>query len=168
MGERKRRFGATAARATFRLMDRGRDRRVFEAATLPPSRDDFAEFTGRQCLLVTYRRSGESMPSPINFGLAGGKLYVRTDGSTGKVKRMRHNPRVLLVPCGLRGKPRGGAVAAVARFLPPEDTAWAADVIAANWSAGMRLLEGGLDVGARVFEQDVVYVEFTAVPARTL
>lgn len=168
MGERMRRFGATAARATFRLMDRGRDRRVFEAAARPPSRDDFVEFTGRQCLLVTYRRSGEPMPSPINFGLSGGKLYVRTDGSTGKVKRMRNNPRVLLVPCGLRGKPRGGAVAATARFLPAAEEDRADDVIAANWSFGMRLLERGLDVGARVFEQDVVYVEFTALPARTL
>jgi PPOX class probable F420-dependent enzyme len=166
MGERKRRFGQRAARLIFRLLDRGRDRRAFEAAKLPPTRTDFAEFDGvRQCLLVTYRKSGEPMPSPINFGLADGKLYVRTDGSTGKVKRLRRNPSSVLVPCGLRGKPVGAAVAATARILPEAEIARADDVIAANWSLPMRLLERGLDVSARMFEQDLVYVEFSPAPA---
>ncbi|MGH3431732.1 MAG: PPOX class F420-dependent oxidoreductase [Thermocrispum sp.] len=162
MGERWKRFGARTARGVFRLMDRGRDRGVAQAARLPPTRGDFARFDGvRQCLLVSFRRSGEPMPSPINFGLSEGKLYIRTDGSTGKVKRLRNDPRAVLMPCGLRGKPAGEAVAATARFLPAHEEKRADDVIAANWSPGMRVLERGLDVGARAFGQTVVYVEFT-------
>jgi PPOX class probable F420-dependent enzyme len=166
MGELRRRFARRVARLGYRLLDLGRDSRAFVATKLPPTRTDLAEFDGvRQCLLVTYRKSGEPMPSPTNFGLAAGKLYIRTDGSTGKVKRLRRNPSAMLVPCGLRGKPVGAAVAATARILPDAEIARAYDVIAANWSLPMRLLERGVDLGARMFEQDLVYVEFTPAPA---
>lgn len=162
MGSRKQRFGAWAAAKFFRLMDLGRHRSAFAAARMKPSGTDFSEFADvRQCLLVTYRRSGEPMPSPINFGLSDGKLHVRTDGGSGKVKRLRNDPRAVLVPCGLRGQPRGAAVAATARFLPEGEIARADEVIAANWSLPMRALERGLDVGARAFEQELAYIEFT-------
>ena len=35
----------------------------------------------KYCLLVTYKRSGEPVPTPVWFGLADGKLYVRSDAS---------------------------------------------------------------------------------------
>lgn len=109
---------------------------------------------------MTYRKSGQPMPSPVNFCVSDGKLYLRSERDTGKVTRLR-NPRVLLVPCGLRGKPTGEAVAATGRILPSEEAARADAIVAANWSPGMRLVERSLDVGAKVFEQNTVYIAFT-------
>ena len=73
----------------FRGMDKLRHREAFDIGE--PTATDFAGFDrARQIVLVTFKRSGEAMPSPINHGVADGKLYVRTDASTGKVKRLRN------------------------------------------------------------------------------
>jgi uncharacterized protein len=152
------------ANLMFRGMDVIRHKEAFDESAYIPAAQDFSEFADiRQCLLVTYKRSGEAMPSPINFGLADGKLYVRTEAKMGKLKRMRNNPRVVLVPCSFRGKPKGRAVGAVARFLPEAEVAHADDVIAANWSLPMKAFERSLDIGSKRFDLPSVYVEFTPV-----
>src|SRR5271167_1677011 len=33
----------------------------------------------KYCLLVTYKRSGDAVPTPVWFGLGDGKLYVRSE-----------------------------------------------------------------------------------------
>src|SRR5215212_5256428 len=79
----------------------------------------------KHCLLVTFRRSGEPVPTPVWFGLDGGRVYARSEERVGKVKRIRANPRVLVAPCDNRGKPLGPAAEGRARILPAaeEDTA---------------------------------------------
>jgi PPOX class probable F420-dependent enzyme len=69
------------------------------------------------CLLVTFRRSGEPIPTPVLFGLQDGKLYLRTDASTAKVTRIRNDPRVLVGPANSRGKPRGPLARGTARLM---------------------------------------------------
>ena len=56
--------------------------------------------------LTTFRRSGEPVSTPVWVGRDGGKLVVLTPADSGKVKRLRNDPRVELRPCG-----RFGAVA---------------------------------------------------------
>ena len=64
------------------------------------------QFSGRKYLnLVTYRRSGTAVPTPMWFVEEGGVLYVRTPAKSGKVKRLRNNPRVRVVPSDGRGGP---------------------------------------------------------------
>src|SRR4029078_13204308 len=107
----------TFSRMMFRGMDKMRHRDAFDIG--PATGTTFAGFENyRQIVLVTFKRSGEAMPSPINHGIAAGKIYVRTDPSPGKVKRIRHNPKVLVVASNLRAKPTGPVVAGVARILP--------------------------------------------------
>jgi Pyridoxamine 5'-phosphate oxidase len=48
----------------------------------------------KYCLLVTYKRSGEAVPTPVWFGLGDGKLYVRSEAKVAKVKRIRNDARV--------------------------------------------------------------------------
>lgn len=147
----------------FRAMDKMRHRDAFDIGN--PTGTDFTGFDkSRQILLVTFKRSGEAMPSPINHGVDAGKLYVRTDASTGKVKRIRNNPNVIVVPSSMRGKPEGHPVAGVARILPESEHAHAERVIAANWSLPMRLFERGLDKGSAVAGVAIAYIEIT--PAR--
>lgn len=144
----------------FRAMDKMRHRDAFGIGS--PTGTDFTGFDrSRQIVLVTFRRSGEAMPSPINHGVDAGKLYVRTDASTGKVKRIRNNPNVVVVASSLRGKPHGQPVAGTARILPESDHARAEQAIAANWSLPMRLFERGLDKGSSVAGIPMAYIEIT-------
>lgn len=152
----------TFSRLMFRGMDKLRAPEAFDIGE--PTGTDFAGFGRyRQILLVTFKRSGEAMPSPINHGVADGKIYVRTDASTGKVKRIRNNPKVLVAASNLRGKPSGPVVAGVARVLDESETAHADAVIAANWSRPMKVFERGLDRGSQAMGTPIAYIEITPV-----
>lgn len=152
----------TLSKLAYRMIDATRSSAAFEAARRPATAVDLSGFTrARQCLLVTFKRSGQPVPSPVNFGLADGKLYLRTDGTTAKVKRLRHDPHAVVVPCNLRGTPTGTAVDATARILPDNETTTAEAIIAANWTPGMRILERGLDHAACPFDIPIVHIEVT-------
>jgi PPOX class probable F420-dependent enzyme len=71
--------------------------------------------------LTTFRKSGATVPTPVWFGERDGKLYVMTRSDSGKYKRIRNNPQVLIAPCTVRGKIAGPEFPAAARILPPED-----------------------------------------------
>jgi len=47
------------------------------------------------------------MPTPVWFVKDEGVLYVRTVANSGKVKRIRNNSHVRVMPCGVRGEPMG-------------------------------------------------------------
>lgn len=96
-----------------------RDRRAFSITESSATAGDFEGLRGRRhAVLVTFRRSGEAVPSPVWFGVGGdGLVYVFTERQSGKVKRIRNNPDVVIAPCNVRGKPLGPAVRATARVL---------------------------------------------------
>jgi hypothetical protein len=66
--------------------------------------------------LETYRRNGEPVRTPVWFLEEKGVLYVHTDDSTGKVKRIRQNPKVRVAPSYFRGKPKAEYVDARAEL----------------------------------------------------
>jgi PPOX class probable F420-dependent enzyme len=97
----------------------------------------------KYCLLVTYRRSGEPVPTPVWFGLGGGKLYVRTEANVAKVTRIRNDSRVRVAPCSVRGKPLGLPAEGRARVLDqPNDEAEAEAALEANYGLGRKAYEG--------------------------
>jgi PPOX class probable F420-dependent enzyme len=79
--------------------------------------------------LITYRKSGEAVRTPVWFALSGDKVYVMTSKNSGKVKRIRNNGRVLIGPSDMRGTPRGETIDGVARVLGPGEEAVAKDVL---------------------------------------
>lgn len=79
--------------------------------------------------LTTFRRGGEAVVTPVWFVVLDGMLYVRTGADSGKVKRIRNDPRVLLAPATVRGRPVGPATGARARALGPEEAELAATAI---------------------------------------
>ena len=80
--------------------------------------EELAQFSNRKYLnLVTYRGSGAAVPTPLWFVEEGGVLYVRTPAKSGKVKRLRNNPRVRVVPSDGRGNPKGAWIDARARIV---------------------------------------------------
>jgi PPOX class probable F420-dependent enzyme len=68
--------------------------------------------------LETFRRNGESMKTPVWFVQEGETIYVQTMADCGKVKRIRNNQRVNVVPCKMDGTPVGKWVPANAREVP--------------------------------------------------
>lgn len=58
--------------------------------------------------LVTFRRSGAAVATPVWIAGHGGHFFVFSEGRAGKVKRLRNNPAVRLAPCDFRGRLRGG------------------------------------------------------------
>ena len=60
--------------------------------------------------LTTFRRSGEPVSTPVWVGRDGGSLVVLTPADSGKVKRLRHDPRVEIAPCGRFGAVADGVV----------------------------------------------------------
>jgi PPOX class probable F420-dependent enzyme len=61
----------------------------------------------RYACLVTLRRNGTAVKTPVWFAAAGDTLYVFSAGEAGKVKRLRHSPRVRVAPCDARGRAQG-------------------------------------------------------------
>ncbi|GAA2158342.1 hypothetical protein FHX52_2430 [Humibacillus xanthopallidus] len=59
--------------------------------------------------LTTFRRSGESVPTPVWVLPDGQALVVSTPAGAGKLKRIRNDPRVTLQPCDRRGNVDPGA-----------------------------------------------------------
>jgi len=79
--------------------------------------------SGKYLSLTTYKRDGTPVPTPVWFVVEGEKLLVQTDVRSGKVKRIRANPRVTVAPCNARGHLRGERVEARAEVLGPTATA---------------------------------------------
>ena len=76
--------------------------------------------------LTTFRESGEAVHTPVWFAIAGDRVYVGTDPHSGKMKRIRDNPRVVLRTSDPWGRTRGESVEGIARPIEGEapDIAW--------------------------------------------
>ncbi|MBE3067163.1 MAG: PPOX class F420-dependent oxidoreductase [Chloroflexi bacterium] len=75
--------------------------------------DVLDQFSRQQYLnLETFRRSGESMKTPVWFVQEGKTLYVSTMANSGKVKRIRNNGGVNVAACKMNGKVSGAWVPA--------------------------------------------------------
>ena len=63
----------------------------------------------RFVLLTTYRASGAPVATPVWIVSDADQVAVLTNADSGKVRRLRNNPSVTLVPCTPRGKPSPAA-----------------------------------------------------------
>jgi PPOX class probable F420-dependent enzyme len=144
-----------------RLYDSIRSRAAGRAAEEPALRGGFHSLRGHKyCLVVTFKRDGAAVPTPVWFGLdEAGRVYFRTGAEVAKVRRIRNNARVLVAPCTVRGKPLGSSIEGRARLVAADEKQHAEAAIQSNYGLGRRLYEGAADaVGG-----DEAYVEI--VPA---
>ena len=56
--------------------------------------------------LETYKNDGTPIRTPVWFVIDNDLIYVITRDSTGKVKRLKNNQDVRIVPCSFRGEPK--------------------------------------------------------------
>ena len=137
--------------------DRVRRREAFSVGRQQSTVKGFEHLEDHKyCVLVTYKRSGESVPTPVWFGLSDGTLYVRSEASAAKVRRIRNDPHVRIAPCTARGKPLGAPAEGRARVLQwPAEEQRAEDALQANYGSGRRLYKAT----ATLLKAATVYLE---------
>jgi hypothetical protein len=113
----------------------------------------------KRALLVTYKRDGTAVPTPV-WAAAGadGRIYVRSERAAGKVKRLRREPRLLVAPCTMRGRPLGAPFEAHARLLPSSEESQAERALASRYGLGRALFERSIDL----MRVDMGYLEIVA------
>jgi PPOX class probable F420-dependent enzyme len=84
-------------------------------------------------LLVSYRRNGTSVGTPVNIAVDGEHAFVRTWDTTWKFRRIRNNPVVEIAPSTWRGQPTGPAIRAHARVLSGSEALRAAHALARKY-----------------------------------
>ncbi|MCC6028000.1 MAG: PPOX class F420-dependent oxidoreductase [Archaeoglobus sp.] len=71
--------------------------------------------------IETYKKNGEAVRTPVWFAIEGDLIYFHTPKNSGKVKRLRRNPRVRVAPCSRFGKIEGDWFEGVATELAEGD-----------------------------------------------
>lgn len=72
----------------------------------------------RYVSLVTFRRDGTPVPTPVWFApIRDGRLAVVTDAEAGKRKRLDNDPRCTIAACDVRGRAHGPTLAAHAEII---------------------------------------------------
>lgn len=85
--------------------------------------DKLSRFDGENVISVeTYRKNGQPVRTPVWFLKENGVLVVHTGGNSGKVKRIRKNPKVRVAPSKFRGEPKAEYIAARAQVEADQET----------------------------------------------
>jgi len=99
----------------------------------PQAQGYFAPLCGATYIqLTTFRRNGDAVPTAVHIVLDGDEAFFRTWNTTGKAKRIRHNPEVRVAASTIRGRPRGAVLAARACLLDGEMSDRAARLLASK------------------------------------
>lgn len=98
------------------------------------SHDPFASLYPYEfVLLTTFRKSGIGVPTTMWFAHGQGKLYMVTGRNSGKIKRIRHEKRVLLAPCDMMGNILGAEIEACAHELLADQHTYADALLARKY-----------------------------------
>jgi len=107
--------------------------------------------------LITFRKNGVAIKTPVWFVQEGHRLYVMTVNNSGKIKRIRNNGRVEVEPSDRAGKPLGARMGAQARVLPASENKRANDLLNKKYGLQKR----AFDVVLNLRRTERVYVEIT-------
>jgi PPOX class probable F420-dependent enzyme len=110
--------------------------------------------------LVTFRRTGAAVPTPVWFAAKNGRLYVFTESRAGKVKRLRNDARARFAACNARGRVHGDWHEARARVVadPAEERA-AYATLRAKYGWQMRVLDFFSRLAGRIDARAVLEIE---------
>ncbi|HEU0249149.1 MAG TPA: PPOX class F420-dependent oxidoreductase [Solirubrobacteraceae bacterium] len=114
----------------------------------------------KRTLLTTFRRSGVPVSTPVWAAEAGGRFYVRSERTAGKVKRLRNDSRVLIAPCTVRGRPLGAPLEARSSVVPEDREQIAEQALVRRYGLGRALFEWTFD-RLRI---DMCYLEIVPGP----
>jgi uncharacterized protein len=131
-----------------------------KARDAQPTVSGFGHLGGHKyALLVTYKRSGEAVPTPVWFGVdEEGRFYCRTGKQAAKAKRIRNSPRVRVAPCSVRGVPKGPYAEGAARLVDAAGEEHAERAIQSNYGTFRKIYEGSAG------SMDAFYIEVAPAP----
>lgn len=95
---------------------------------------------GKYLSLTTFRKDGTAVATPVWLVRDGDTLRVITQADSGKAKRLRNNPRVLIAPCDARGTLKGAQIEGTATLQDPAETARTAQLVEARYGLLGKLL----------------------------
>lgn len=84
-------------------------------------------------LVTTFRRDGTGVPTPMHIAVQGDRAYLRSWSASGKAKRLRRQPMVVVAPSTWRGRPKGEGLRAGARLLEGADEVIAGHLLDAKY-----------------------------------
>jgi PPOX class probable F420-dependent enzyme len=90
--------------------------------------------------LETFRKNGDPVRTTVWVVEDAGVIYVRTGAHSGKVKRIRRNPRVRLARTSLRGAIVGDWADGVASIVGDEDRGRIIELFREKYGLQIRLL----------------------------
>jgi len=107
-----------------------------QTTTAPAAADALADVLSPHTtmLLTTFRKDGTPGCSPVSVAVDDGRrIFFRSYAETWKAKRLRRDPRALVTPSTLRGRPIGPTLPARARLLDGEEAATARRLLARRY-----------------------------------
>ncbi len=108
--------------------------------------------------LMTFRKSGEGIATPVWFAEVERKLYIYTNKNSWKVKRIRNSSRVRIAACNMKGRVHGDWEDSEVRIIDdPSLCLRARNALQAKYGVQMWIVE----VFARLFGKwkDRTYLE---------
>jgi PPOX class probable F420-dependent enzyme len=110
--------------------------------------------------LVTFRRDGRAVETPVWFAARNGMLYAFSEAKAGKMKRLRNDGRLRLAPCNVLGGLRGDWIEGRGRRVDePECVASAYDALLAKYGWLMRFTNFVSGLAGRIEGRAVIEIE---------
>jgi uncharacterized protein len=114
----------------------------------------------RYVSLLTFKRDGTAVQTPVWIAPFQGKHYVFSAENAGKVKRLRHTARVRLAQCSGTGKVLSDWIDGQAHLIgAPEATLRAHQALRAKYGVMMWLADVGAKLTGRIHHR--TYIEIS-------
>ncbi len=97
-------------------------------------------FGGKYLSITSFKRDRSGVATPVWFVQEDGRLLVQTDANSGKVKRIRRNPQVLVAPCTATGRPLADPVPARAELLDDAEVGRVERLLAAKYRIDLLII----------------------------
>jgi PPOX class probable F420-dependent enzyme len=96
---------------------------------------------GKYLSITSFKRDRSGVATPVWFVQEDGRLLVETDANSGKVKRIRRNPQVLVAPCTATGRLLADPVPARAELLAETELSRVERLLAAKYRIDLLVIK---------------------------
>ena len=91
--------------------------------------------------LETYKKDGTPVRTPVWFMIDNGIIYVITREKTGKVKRLKNNQNIRIVPCSFTGESKNEWINGIAQKITGEEAEKAIKLRKKKYGFSAKLVE---------------------------
>ena len=110
--------------------------------------------------LVTFRRTGVGVATPVWFAVHDGRLWVFSESRAGKVKRLRNDARARFAACSVRGRVHGAWHEARAHVVAdPDQVREAYAALHAKYGWQMRVTDFFSRLTGRIHGRAILAIE---------